>query len=576
LGQSNLKKGLSSLDEAELLRAKKVVESLIKALKNLMIYPEDNPIPQEQKRRLLQQFSEFLGDYDELKVEIKPSQLCYKGEQIYQDHKENEGLVYCMHRDGIREFAFKKELTYKELSDLLEVFRAGVTSPSLEDDLVTMLWENDFDHIGYQVIDEFIVEETTVNLQQQTPTDFEKIDYSEISLPEEEKTQEDREEKIKVQNILQNIKNFVKEEVIAIDELLEKDESYDGIGETLSVLEEIFSQEVELPEFNEMVTVIEKTMDRLLGEGEFEPSFKIIQLMEELGQGYMEKSPQRATRLAGAVNRAGDSERMKLVSSVLNEKEGLDLKWTKAYLGSLKWNSIFNILNMLGELNTYPLRRMACDVLVDFGRENLDMVARGINDHRWYVVRNVIGILGKIGDPKAISYLKDTIRHDELQVRRETIRALEIIGGPEAAQILVLALDDLSPRIRIRAANLLGKMRDNRALGPLLQVVKDKEFKNKSEEEKKAMLFSVAEMGADQVVMELKKIIKKKSWFDREKYLETRILAVKALGLINSPVAQDTLGELSRKGRGQLREISKRVLERLNRQLTKEGKDDRN
>jgi len=574
LEKTNSEKEPLTLDESELLKAKRVVESLVKALKNIMIYPEDNPIPQEQKRRLLQNISEFLDDYGELKIEIKPSQLHYKRELIYKDKKENEGLAYSMHRDGIRELTFKKDLTFKELSNLLEVLRVGLASPSLEDDLVTMFWENDFDHVTYQVIDEFIVDEAKIHLQEHTPPDFEKIHYSEINLSEEEKTEEDQEEKIKVQNTLRNIKSFVKDEVTIIDQLLKKDEGYDGVGETLSVLEEIFSQEVELPEFNETVKVVEKTMDRSLENGDFESSFKIIQLIEEVGQSYRKKSPQRSSRLADAVTRAGDSERIKLVGWVLNKEEKPDLEWAKAYLGSLKWNSIFNILNLLGELKTYPARRMVCDVLVGFGRENLEMVARGISDHRWYVVRNVVCVLGKIGDPKAISYLKDTIKHDQLPVRRETIRTLELIGGPEASQILLLALDDPSPRIRIRVVNLLGKMGEIRVLEPLLRVVKDKDFKNKSEEERKAILFSLAAIGGDQVAVELKRIIEKRSWFDREKQLETKILAIKALGLINSPVVQNLLKELSQKGRRQLRETSKRILERLNRQLTKEEKDD--
>jgi HEAT repeat protein len=256
----------------------------------------------------------------------------------------------------------------------------------------------------------------------------------------------------------------------------------------------------------------------------------------------------------------------------LNRKEKPDLEWAKAYLDSLRWNSIFNILNMLGELNTYPARRMVCEVLADLGKEHFEMVARGVTDHRWYVVRNVVGILGRIGNPKALTYLKDTIKHDELQVRRETIRTLELIGGSEATQILLLALDDSSPRIRIRAINLLGKIGDNKVLEPLLKIVKDKEFKNKSEEEKKAYLFTLAEIGGNQVVPDLKKIARRGNWFARERDLETKVLAIKSLGLINTPESQNALEELSLKGKKQLREISKKTLERLNRQLPKEEK----
>jgi HEAT repeat protein len=574
--EEHFEKELQVLNEAEYLKAKKVVEFLIKTLKNIMIYPDDNPIPQEHKRRFFQKLTEFLDDYQELQLEIRPAQFYYKGEMIYQDQSEKDGLAYSMYRDGINEMTFKKDLTLEELSDLMEIFRVGVGTTSLEDDLVTMLWENDFDHISYKVIEEFLGEDAGTSFLDNAFSDFEKLEenfsvyYAEINLPEDKRSEVEQKEKIRVQNTLRNVKSFVKDEVIKIDQLLKKDESYDGIKEVLSVVEEIIFKEKELPEFNETVKVMEKTMDRLLENGDFEPSYKVIQLLEDLEQTYKEKSPQRSSRLSDAINRAGDSERIKLMISVLNKKGNLDLEGAKAYLTSLNWNSIFNILNMLGELDTYPARKMVCDVLADFGKEHFEMVARGISDHRWYVVRNVVWILGKIGSPKAIPYMKDTIKHDELQVRREAIRALELIGGPEAAQILLLALDDPSPRIRIRAVSLLGKTKEITVLEPLLQIIKDKGFKYKSEEEKKAYLFSLAEIGGDQVVLDLKRIIKKGNWLFREKDPESKILAIKALGSINTSDAKNALEELSRKGKKQLRETSQKILDRLNRHLEKE------
>lgn len=569
-------KGRLASDEIEFLKAGKVVDSLIKTLKNIMIYPEDNPIPAEQKRRFFEKFSEFLDDYGELSLEVRYAQLHYKGHMIYQDYNEKEGLAHSMHQAGISAITFKEGLILNELSDLLNVLRDGFALNSLEDDLVTLLWEYDFDHISYKVIDEFLEEEPDIPLLDHRVSDFKKLDdassvyYSEVNLPGEKRGEEQEAEQIKVQKSFQNAKVFVEEDVLKIDQLLKKDESYQGMEEVLSVVEEVFSADQELPEFNDAVKVVEKSLDRLLESGEFKSSFRIVQLMHELAEGYKEKFPKRSARLAETVNRAGDSERIKLITSVLNKEENPSLKWAKAYLSSLHWNSIFNILNMLGELNTYPARKLVCDVLAGFGTEHFDMVARGISDHRWYVVRNVVAILGRIGDPRAIPHLKETIKCDELQVRRETIRALELIGGPDAARVLLSAVDDPSPRLRAKTFSLLGKLGEKIATEPLLQITKSRGFKEKSEEEKKAVLFSLAAIGKDEVVETLKKTAKKRSWFGREKDQETKIATIKALGSINTMLAQRALEELCQKGKKQLREISKRTLERRNRETAKQ------
>lgn len=579
MDELNSDKGLLVSPETEFLRAGKVVQSLLKTLKNIMIYPEDNPIPLEQKKKFFQQISEFLDDYEELRLQIRYSQLYYRGEMIYQDHKEKEGLAYSMHRDGISEITLKEGLTANELSNLMQVFKAGLSLSSLEDDLVTLLWEHDLDHISYRVIDEFLGEEPEITLVEQPFSDFNRLDdtssvhYSEVNLPERQGREEDEKSRATVQKSLKNVKGFVEEEVIKIDHLLKKDEDFQGMQEVLSIIQEVLSPETELPEFNDTVRSVEKTLDGLLENGEFQSSFMIVKFIRQLEQSYREKSPRRSSRLAEAVNRAADSERIKLIVAALNKDEQMDLKWARAYLGSLHWNSIFNILNMLGELRAYQTRRMTCDVLAAFGKEHFQMVTRGLRDHRWYVVRNVVGVLGRIGNPKAIPYLKDTIKHEESRVRRETIRALELMGGPEAARVMLLALDDPSTRLRIKAVNLIGKTGEKAALEPLSEMMKSKHFKEKSEEEKKAVLFSLAEVGKDQVVPALGKIARKRSWFGRQKDQDAKILAIKALGLIDTAGSRHTLEELSRKGKKELREISQRILKKLDRRIGPEAQD---
>jgi len=40
-----------------------------------LIYPSNNPLPKELKRKLYQGLSEFLDAHDELNQEVKPHQL---------------------------------------------------------------------------------------------------------------------------------------------------------------------------------------------------------------------------------------------------------------------------------------------------------------------------------------------------------------------------------------------------------------------------------------------------------------------------------------------------------------------
>jgi HEAT repeat protein len=189
-------------------------------------------------------------------------------------------------------------------------------------------------------------------------------------------------------------------------------------------------------------------------------------------------------------------------------------------------------------------------------------VGKGVYDPRWYVVRNVVNILGGIGKEKGLDFLKPALKHNELVVRKEALRSLEKIGGAKAGQLSVSLLDDPSPKIRLNALSLLTKWKVKEAIEPLLQIVEDKEFIF-MEEERKIILFALAKIGEDRVVDHFQRWIRKPAFFNRKEKIETKILAIKALGQINTPKGVAFLKEVSKKNNKALRDASRQALSRV-------------
>ena len=67
-------------------------------------------------------------------------------------------------------------------------------------------------------------------------------------------------------------------------------------------------------------------------------------------------------------------------------------------------------------------------------------------------------------------------------------------------------------------------------------------------EERKLILDSLAHLGRDKAVPVLMGLISHKNWFDRGKNNETRLFALRALGLVNTLASYQALDELSHKG----------------------------
>ena len=574
------------LNLVELESVKRLVQLLSNALKSLLIYPSNNPIPKEFKRKLYLGLTEFLSSYDELKLEIEPSQILFQGKTVYEDGEREEGVAYVLHKDGIREFAFLKGLDQQEIEDLVEVMEACLKSTDLEEDLVTMLWEKDFNHIKYLVVDDLL--DVDVPSAEDIPDDwdFSRLLYSEIALTEQDTssdkadrpdlTHKYRQEQTK--KLLEKLKEFSPEEIDSIQQLLEMDNRHRSLDEFLDILTEILIAEKDFSEFNQMMETVERTLGILIHMADFHSATKIVWRLKRFEKMLQETSEQiyplkkdKAEGTKGAVDGAGEEESIRRISQVLNEREFIDFSSVKEYLFSLNWNSISPIIHMLRDLKHFLARKMVCEVLAEKGKDHLELLEEGILDQCWYVVRNLVSVLGAIGSEKGAKFLKQVIHHPDLRVRREVVTSLFKIPGSEAGSLLVSFLKDEDKGIRILASRDLAQRKEKEAIPALITILEDDQFKDKSPEEKKSMLESFAAVAGEESITFLVKMANKRRWLERDKHNETRIFAIGALGTLDSPEAKEALHQLSKKRNKAIQQACQHALHRIEHRRRRRG-----
>lgn len=276
-------------------------------------------------------------------------------------------------------------------------------------------------------------------------------------------------------------------------------------------------------------------------------------------------------RTRQVVDGAGEEENIRKISQVLNEKEITDFSSVKEYLFSLNWNSIPPIIHLLRDLKHFPARSMVCEVLTEKGKDHLELLEEGIFDQHWYVVRNVVSVLGAIGSEKGVKFLKQIIRHPDLRVRKEVVNSLFKIPGPKAGALLVSFLEDKDMRIRILASRGLAQRKEKEALPALMNILKDDQFKDKTPEEKKNVLESFATVAEEEAIPFLVKMVNKRSWLKRDKHNETRIFAIGALSLIDAPEAKEALHQLSKKRNKAIRQACQHALNRIDYRRIRRG-----
>ncbi len=562
----DLKSDLDQLQDQsnELVKAvQELVNLLIKAIKILCIYPADNPIPREFRHNLFRRLTEFLDENDELKLAIDQSRLLFEDKVVSKEEKKDEGVSFALYRDGIRELSFHKGLEQEELVTFLETITNCIKSSLPEDDLVTLFWEKDWPHIKFSAVDEFLTEDITDLPRPTGSKDYKQLYYSEIDLKESQKRKVELPARIQVERFLRDLDLIPQQELDELKRLLEKDKNFEPLREMFLILKEVLSGDTEFSDFSETVLLLEKLLDSLISQQNFYLASEVLLLLKNLEHSESEAGQtKRAERIKEALNRAGDKERMMNLTQVLNQNPRLDLFSARKYLSLLSRNTVPHLVDMLGELENFAARSMVCSVLENWGEQSIELLSKGVYDRRWYVVRNIVGVLGRIGSPVAVPYLKRTIRHEDLRVRKQTLEALSRIKSKEVDLILLEILEDPEEKLRLRAAGFLGERPSQEVVDYISNLATRKDFRDRSQEEKKILLEALAHTGRDKAVNLLRKMTLKKSWFKKEKQKEISYLALKSLAHLNTPLSLEALKEISRSGSKKIRQQATQLLEK--------------
>jgi HEAT repeat protein len=540
--------------DEELLLARDLTSAFIKAIKAFRFYPPDNPTLKGFRDQLLKKFHFFLNKYQSFVIQVGEYDLSVKSRILYENKDVKSSLAFSLYKDGLREIRFMKGLEEWEVQGVIDILKHSENINQLEDDVVTLMWEKDFVHISYLATDEFL-EETPVVI----PDDVDQFRKNLVFKPlahhvEVELGEEGSEEGVDLDEILSKVTEgplpfvsdrsvylLTSDEVEGLRKDVESEVDPTFVFNITDILFEILALEKEREPYHDAVNILIKILDAFLTLGEFTKATDFLKRVYIILKTYDLQNWQIES-IQKIIMEAGEEVRIERIGKVL-EREEVRLEDVNAYLSLLQKNSIKPLIKLLGELKNSKARRVFCDALAEIGKNAIEIFTPFIDDRRWYLVRNIIYILGRIGKEQSLPYIQKAFNHEENRVRKEAIQALGLIGGPKAIGLLVKALTDNDVRIRCMAAINLGKGGKKVGLIPLLEVVQSKDFYKREPAEIKAFFNAIGMVGSNEAVPVLQQLLERKSWFGRGKTDEIHIGAANTLATIGTPGAKAILEE---------------------------------
>ncbi|MFN0151642.1 MAG: HEAT repeat domain-containing protein [bacterium] len=173
------------------------------------------------------------------------------------------------------------------------------------------------------------------------------------------------------------------------------------------------------------------------------------------------------------------------------------------------------LMTVLAQSQQKRVRRPLTKVIADLSRQHPERLRPWLAHPQWYVVRNVVHILGWIGGANVVRLLRDAAAHSEPRVRQEVVAALNLAPHAEARPILLRMLETADGRLLTAVLHQVSAQRDPAVAKKLLDFVLDPAIGQRPPEETHLIFMALAGCGGDEVLAPLETKLFEGGWFAR-------------------------------------------------------------
>lgn len=570
------------------------LQALVRTLKAYRMYLPNNPTLHKFQSDLEARTWSSLKEIGDIVLNVQQFDLLFEDYSVYHNAAREESLAYRFFTDGVRQITFREGLEPQELRGVLDVLKKATDPTQGQDDVVTLLWERDFRHIEYVhiSIDE-IVEEgsgadypsdpnaiegggipwpmSTAAAEQEAPiaapgeTVVDRSDDWNPKAPAEAAWDESTGIQFKLSE----------QETRALNDSIRLEEERPLLNEVLEIVAAILTDEEEPTSFLESAGSFQKFIELALEEGDLARANHLLSRLRTIAAKRAETHSEFRGLAEQVIREIGRPSFLGQFAPILNAHPELDPGLLTNFLVQVGPTAAGAICDLLGQVNHMKHRRALCEALAISCKDDVDVLISRLGDPRWYVIRNVVYVLGRIAHQGVERALDRALHHEDVRVRKEAVRALGNIESPTSRAFLVSAFRDLDAGVRNQAALTLAQRRDDRAAQSLWSAISAPDFARRDGTERRVFFEALGKCASDAFVPRLGEMVTKGGLF-RGTNEEERFNAALALAWLGTPKALEILNRELASKREQVRKAIETALETVRSAALAKGtrKDD--
>jgi HEAT repeat protein len=515
----------------------------------------------------------FFEYEDELVLGIEQFTMRWNDQVVYENPRREESLAFLLYKDGVGEITLRPKSVGEETDRLVEMLADELHSLGGDEDIVTRLWNANFEHIGHRVLDDYLAEqfgagatEGASDARSDETSDHPELLPSIPSFAEKGRVivdhtttldsidaylrgiasthhheSNDAEREASYQRTLRSCFNVTGEETALYKAELERERAEDGIAAFTDAII-VFTLLSDVTAVRDVITVLERLTDYALHEKNPATLERVVRVFrefrkrEDLTPPVKEYCDKELKRLADPA----------LVASFLDAADNR-IEAGLGYAAAVGARALDTLVNALHRVEGAAVHKRICDAMLAIVGDNdqaiIDIIDRLDVDHPEEASDAII--LAKALKVKALTpRLRELVFYPDARVKLEMLAFVAEDDDPDSTQLLLQSLGDLDKRVRLRVLEALGTRNEARVRDKISELAFAKDLAERAPDEQEAIFKALGHVGDTHTVDQLRSMLEKRKLINLGKGNEPKLLAIKALERLRDPTALDVLTRL--------------------------------
>jgi hypothetical protein len=517
-----------------------VLRLLLKALRAVQLYPANNATRVRAIENARGAFVALWAELPELVLEIRETELLCAGESVWRDgERAGDSLPWLLHKDGLRELCFTPGFEGEELGEFLAILQRVRLTASEEDDLITLLWTQEFAHLEYRYVDlGFDGAVPSADDERRSPggeVEREAAELASAAVATSAHLVNTGDFDSALYFLSERELDYLREEVRR---------EYDGSPResVLAILLDIFESQPDDAVRDEVLRTLDGLVVHYLAAGEYRAVAYLLRETAIAASRATPLAPSLAERARALPDRL--SERGPLSQLLQSLDDGADMPPRSdldELFSELRPAALGTVLEWAARARTPAVRAMIEGAAARLVTSNTAELVRLIGEGEPAVAQAAARRAGELQVIAAVAPLARMLEDESSTRRLCAAEALAAIGSAGAMQALERGLGDEHRDVRLVVARALGARRHRAAAPRLETAIREHAVRGADLTEKMVLFEAYGALCGDAGVPLLDRLLNGRSLIGRREDPEVRACAALALGRVGTATSAASL-----------------------------------